>query len=220
MKNILITGAGGNLGKVTVEHFSGAGHQVFTVRSPRIPVRPEETNAYAVDLTDSIAAVEVVHEIVGKYGRLDAALLLAGGYEGGGPEAGPGALERMIRLNAMTAWNIAAPAWQQMKRQGYGRLVFIGARLSIDPVAGKDHFAYAASKSLLFRFSEMLNADAGGSNLASAVLVPGTIDTASNRSWNPGADRSTWVTPEKMAELMAELLEKPAEHARGRFDLF
>ncbi|MFM7329446.1 MAG: SDR family NAD(P)-dependent oxidoreductase [Bacteroidota bacterium] len=220
MKNLLVTGASGNLGKVVVQHMIVAGHTVYTTHSPGSVNRIPGTIPFEVDLSDESDSARMVGSVLEAAGHIDGALLLAGGYTGGGVEAANlHSISDMLRMNAWTAWNVARPLWLAMKERGHGRIIFIGAKPALDPIMGKDHVAYAVSKSLLFSFTDLLNADSGEADLACGILVPGTIDTPANREWNPAADRSGWVTPETMASEMMRILLAPKQAASGRINL-
>jgi short-subunit dehydrogenase len=54
--------------------------------------------------------------------------------------------------------------------------------------------------SLLFHLAEILNEEAKGTNVVTAVVVPSTIDTQANRNAMPNADASKWVKPEQIAQ--------------------
>ena len=63
-------------------------------------------------------------------------------------------------------------------------------------------FRYGLAKSLIFRLAELMNDEAKGHNVVSAVVVPGTIDTPQNRKAMPGAHFDNWVKPEDIAGII------------------
>jgi short-subunit dehydrogenase len=89
-----------------------------------------------------------------------------------------------------------------MMKNGYGRLVFIGARPAIDPSQGKALISYALTKSLLFKLADFLNASAKTKNVVASVVIPSTIDTALNRKNMPDVDPNIWVKPEQIADVL------------------
>jgi NAD(P)-dependent dehydrogenase (short-subunit alcohol dehydrogenase family) len=206
MKTVLITGAGGNLGRAAVRKFMNDSWFVLATVSPgkQLPeITPEKGEVFALDLRDEVRAESLVSEIVAKYRRLDVALFLAGGYAGGGIEkTGADQLQRMSELNFNTTYFAARHTFLYMKKQGRGRIVFIGARPALEPDFGKHNVAYALSKSLLLRLAEYFNADAGTSDIVTHIIVPATIDTPENRKAMPDADTSGWVSPDEIAEKM------------------
>lgn len=214
-KTVIITGAAGNLGRATAHRFANDGYSVIATIEPGKdgPTGlPQEAALYPVDLLDETAVKEFVSTVAGKYGNIDAALLLAGGYAGGGiSETDSAALQRMINLNFATAYNAARPIFLQMTRQAQGgRIVLVGARAALEPGAGKSALAYSLSKSMLFSLASMMNADGAANNVVTSVIVPSTIDTPENRAQMPNADFSKWVKPEKIAGVLAFIASEAA----------
>ena len=82
-------------------------------------------------------------------------------------------------------------------------MVFVGSRSALKASEGMHSVAYALSKTLLFKLSELLNAEGAAHNIVTSVVVPSIIDTLVNREGMPHADFSRWVRPEEIAEVMA-----------------
>jgi NAD(P)-dependent dehydrogenase (short-subunit alcohol dehydrogenase family) len=219
-KTILITGAGGNLGGATVKKFLDEGYLVIAVglhHGGSLDFATGHTNFTfrETDLTDEQAVEVLIKEVVDKYGHVDGALLLAGGFAMGDIASTDGAaLQKMISLNFETAYFIARPLFDHMLKNGYGRLVFIGARPALKPEQGKGALAYSLSKSLLFRLAELLNAGAKGKNVVASVVVPSTIDTAINRQSMPQADPATWVRAEQIADTLEFICSEKGDAIR------
>src|SRR2546423_6799948 len=157
----------------------------------------------SVALAKKEAATSFIKETIAKYQKIDGALLLVGGFAMGTIETTTGAdIDKMISLNFKTAYYISRPLYQHMMTNGYGRLVFIGARPALKPEQGKGVIAYALSKSLLFKLAEFLNAEAKGKNVVASVVAPSTIDTPQNRKSMPEAKPDNWVKAEQIAEVL------------------
>ena len=212
MKNVIITGASGNLGAATVEKFCNDGYRVLAMVSPGklLPSVSESVEQFECDLTDEKGTEEVIMKMVAKYPLIEGALLLVGGFEAGRIDSTVmSGLRKMYALNFETAYNVMRPIFQHMKQQtSGGRIVLIGARPALDPKAGKGLIAYGLSKSLLFKLAEYLNDDGKEKNVLTAIVVPGTIDTPLNRSAMPAADFSKWATPAAIAEVMASFVSR------------
>ena len=88
-KNVIITGATGNLGKVVTQKFLQAGYSVIATASPRSAksAHVENLSYYQVDLTDESVSKSFVEKVIATHGQIHAALLLAGGFT-------PGKLEK------------------------------------------------------------------------------------------------------------------------------
>jgi NAD(P)-dependent dehydrogenase (short-subunit alcohol dehydrogenase family) len=211
-RTVMITGAGGNLGKVVIESFVERGYRVIAIvhRSANDLNLPPE-NIFTVDLSDENATIELVEKLIRKFEKIDAGLMLAGGFAAGDIAATTSTeIKKMITLNFETAYNLTKAILPHMKMHNYGRLIFMGAKPAISAPQGKNMVAYALSKSLLFRLAEFINADAKGKNINATVLVPGTIDTKDNREAMPESDPSKWVKPSDFAAIMDFILSKPA----------
>ncbi|HMH24831.1 MAG TPA: SDR family NAD(P)-dependent oxidoreductase [Puia sp.] len=207
MKTIIITGANGNLGSATVKKFLDEGYKVVAVDHSMDHLEFARDNASfgwkAVDLADEQAAAAFVKSVIDVHGRVDGALLLVGGFAMGDIAATDGeALKKMYSLNFETAYFMARPLFQHMLQNGYGRIVFMGARPAIRPEQGKGVIAYSMTKAMLFHLAELLNAEAKGKNVLAAVVAPSTIDTEVNRKSMPTADPANWVKAEQIAGVL------------------
>jgi len=207
MKTVIITGANGNLGTACVKKFLDGGYKVIAVDGAdnHLDFATSHTN-YAfitVDLTNEEHTGAFISDSIKKYGKIDAALMLVGGFAAGTIALTAGAdIHKMFSLNFETAYYMARPLLQHMQQNNYGRLIFVGARPALHPAQGKDLTAYALTKSLLFKLAEFINEENKGKNITATVVVPSTIDTALNRKSMPRANPSDRVTPEAIADSM------------------
>lgn len=207
MKTVIVTGAGGNLGTAVVKLFIERGYRVIatvTGEAGKNVFAPHQSlPVEAVDAADAAGTALFVERMIAQYKQIDAALMLIGGFEMGDVKTTTSdGIKKQISLNFDTAYHVAQPLFQHMMATGKGRLVFIGARPSLQPADGKNMIAYSLSKSLLFRLAEMLNEEAKGTAVTAAVVVPGTLDTAPNRASMPEANPDNWVRPEALAEIL------------------
>lgn len=207
MKTIIITGANGNLGAATVKKFLDTGYRVIAVaRSGSdlgFAVSYKNFELHQLDLSDESASILFTKEVINLYGSVEGALFLAGGFAVGKVEETTlEDIRKMVTLNFETAFTVSRILFQHMLQNGYGRLVFVGARPALKPEQAKSAFAYALSKSLLFSLSDVMNAEAKGKNVTSSVIVPSTIDTPTNRKSMPDADWTKWVNPEQIAAVL------------------
>jgi NAD(P)-dependent dehydrogenase (short-subunit alcohol dehydrogenase family) len=215
--NVLITGASGNLGKVVTSKFLEAGHQVIAIVSSQRSVAelPDNVKYYQADLKSEVSAQAAATKLIQAHGRIDVAIVLAGGFAMGNiTNTSLTAIHEMIALNFDTAYSITKPVFNKMTEQKSGKIILIGARPAIEHRGGKEMIAYALSKSLIIKFAELLNAEGKDKGITTSVLIPGTIDTPTNREAMPQADRSTWVTPEELANSMLYLISENAKSLR------
>lgn len=207
MKNVIITGAAGNLGSAVVEKFLKSGYKVIATienedQEKRLPLT-ENLEAQKVNLGNEEEATAFVQGMISKYGNVAAAMMLVGGFAMGDIGITKGEdLRKQYSLNFETAYFTARPLFAHMMQNNFGRLIFVGARPALDPSAGKNMIGYALSKSLLFKLAEFLNAAAKGKDVTATVFVPSTIDTPENRKSMPDKNPDDWVKPLQIAELM------------------
>lgn len=207
MKTVIITGANGNLGTATVKKFLDEGYAVVAVDGKDDHLGFAAGNSsfefHSVNLTSETETSDFINAIILKHGKIDAALMLVGGFAMGTVTATSGAdLQKQFSLNFETAYFVSRPLIEHMQKNGYGRLVFIGARPAINPAQGKDLVAYALTKSLVFKLAEFINEENKGTNVTASVVIPSTIDTVINRNSMPDADPANWVKPEQLADVL------------------
>ena len=207
-KNVIITGASGNLGRAAVERFVKDGYFVIAIILPGSPSdldKNDNVATYPVDLSDEKSVNDFIETVAKRHGPVDVALLLVGGFAAGGLSTTDGAqIRKMIALNFETAYYCARPIFLQMTKQsGGGRIVLVVSKPALEPKTGKNVLAYSLSKSMLFTLAEILNAEGQEKNIVTSVIVPSTIDTKENRLQMPKADVSLWVKPEEIAQVLA-----------------
>jgi NAD(P)-dependent dehydrogenase (short-subunit alcohol dehydrogenase family) len=206
-KTVIITGTSGNLGTAVTQHFLTLQYKVVATVHIQDDMKelPQHQNLQVevVDLTNEEAAESFIRKTIGNLKKIDAALLLVGGFAMGNIKDTKSAdIKKQFSLNFDTAYHIVHPLYQHMIENNSGRIVFVGARPALKAEAGKNMIAYGLSKSLLFKLAEYINADAKGKNITATVVVPSTIDTTPNRKSMPDADPSKWVKPEELAEIL------------------
>ncbi len=203
-RNIIITGAGGNLGSAVVEKFKREGYHIIALLHPGKNEDVEEADdSYEVNVTDEKAVADFIVEYYLQYGEVDAMAFLVGGYAGGDiSETSQADLEKMLNLNFFSAFHLVKGFLPHMKKQEKGTFLFVGARpaLQLEDAAGT--LAYALSKKLVISLAEIVGEETKNTPIRSHVFVPSIIDTPQNRESMPDADFSKWVSADEIAETM------------------
>jgi len=207
MKTVIVTGANGNLGNAVVKKFTQQGFFVFgtALHSPKTSddFSSDMFEQTIVNVEDEVESEKFVHKIIEKYNTIDAAVLTVGGFAKGTISNTTTAdIKKQYQLNFETAYNVAKPVFEQMMKQGHGRIFMIGSKQGLSSKNGKGVVAYGLAKSLLFRLAELMNAEAKGKNVVVSVVVPSTIDTHSNREGMPDAHFEDWVKAESIADVI------------------
>ncbi len=219
-KSVLITGASGNLGQAVLKRFSKEDFLIAALHSPRHASEVENSDnlrTFGIDLMDEVRAEEVVRDVFSVFGNLEMAILTVGGFAMGNfDETALKELDRMYRLNFLSAYTVARQVFRGMLEQkGGGQLVFVGSRPALHPEEAKDMLAYALAKSLVFRLAEVINEEGKPGGISASVVIPGTMDTPQNRSAMPGEDFSKWVPPDEVADKIYRLSTPAGRRLRG-----
>ena len=219
MKTVLITGANGNLGLAVTRNLLSRGYQVIASVAHEADKKDFESSpsidVHVVNLMQEEETYAFVQSSIKKYGKIDAALLLVGGFAAGNISTTSGTdLHKQFSLNFETAYYVTRPLFQHMLQMNSGKIVFIGARPALLAELGHELLAYSLSKSLLFKLAEFLNAAAKGKDISASVIVPSTLDTPINRKSMPDADPEKWVKPEQLAEILEFIVSEKGNPLR------
>ncbi len=211
-RNIIITGAAGNLGSAVVDKFKREGYHIIALLQPGKDEEAEEADdSYEVDVTDEIAVEEFIKEYHMQYGELDALAMIVGGFGGGSiEETTQSDFEKMFKLNFFSAYHLVKGFLPIMKKQQKGTLLFVGARPALHASDAAGALAYAMSKKLVISLAEVVGEETDNSAIRSHVFVPSIIDTPENREAMADADHNKWVTPKEIAEAMHYAVNTPA----------
>ncbi|HEX7905531.1 MAG TPA: SDR family NAD(P)-dependent oxidoreductase [Chitinophagaceae bacterium] len=207
MKSVIVTGASGNLGQAVINKFLREGYHVTGTIVPNDPValtiNDKNFETATADLMNEESAQQFISSVISKQGQIDAAVLTVGGFAMGKiTETKTSDISKQVKLNFETAYNVARPVFDQMIKQGSGRIFMIGSRPGSDMHSSKGMVAYGLAKSLIFRLAELMNDEAKGKNVVTNVIVPSTIDTPQNRKSMPDADVAKWVKAEEIADII------------------
>lgn len=216
-KVIVVTGGFGTLGRAVVRAFESAGGRVAAVG--RSAVAPADAarggEGYLplgeIDLTQFDHAERAMQSVIGRFGRLDVLVNIAGGFRWQTLMEGDLAVwDQMYAINLKTAVVASKAALPAILKSDAGRVINIGAGAAAKAGAGMG--AYTASKAGVQRLTESLSEELKHKGVTVNAVLPGIIDTPQNRSDMPGADRSKWVPPEAIADVIV-FLASPAARA-------
>ena len=214
---VLVTGAKGGLGTHVTRTFLDAGDRV--VGSSRSIADSEFASdrfaAIPADLSKAEDAIHLADAAVERFGAIDVLVHVAGGFAYGGPipETSDAIWDQMMSLNARAAFHVLRAVIPHMRRRKSGRIVAIGSRAGVEPAA--NIAAYAASKAALVSLVKTASLENSDLGITANVILPGTIDTEANRQADPQADRSKWVSPERIAALALFLASDAAAAITG-----
>jgi len=215
-KVVLISGASGGLGEETTRTFLDAGPRVAVVSRLWHGTADSETLFHVeADLTQEAGCAHAVNATVARWGRLDVALHLMGGFAGGDAveDTPVETWDKMMNVNLRSAFLFFRAALPELKKVERGRILAVGSRPGLEPVANLA--AYSVSKAGLHALVRALAAETKNAGITANALLPSIIDTPANRKAMPGADFSRWVTPASIADLLVWLASDASQDTSG-----
>lgn len=219
-RTVLITGAGGNLGRAVAEAFAARGANLVLIdRSPQhlahFGAESVQRMFAVADLLDSAQAAAMAARAVERFGRLDALCNLAGGFRMGEPvhATSDATWQAMFDLNARTLLNAVRAVVPRMLDGGGGAIVNVGAFAAQKGAAQMG--AYTASKSVVIRLTEAMASELRTRGINVNCVLPTIIDTPENRVAMPDADPAHWVAPQDLANVIVFLASPAARAIHG-----
>ncbi len=213
-RTIIVTGAAGILGRAVVSTLASQAAQVIAVDlAGEIADVGQAASVGGVDLTDTAATQAAYGKIIAEHGPLAGLANVAGGFRW--ETMADGATETwdlLYRMNVRTTLNSSRAALASLVASR-GAIVNVGAAGAVRAGAGMG--AYAASKAGVMRLTEALAEEHKAAGLRVNAVLPSILDTPTNRADMPGADVSTWVTPDALAAVITFLLSDAASAVTG-----
>lgn len=221
---VVISGGTGALGQSMVLAFLGAGATVcvpYIVPAEQAALKTRLAPADAArvemahcDLTDEAAVTTYVSDIVTRHRRVDVLVNAVGGFAGGDLASTPLVeWNRMMTLNLTTAVVGCRAVLPHMTRARWGRIVNIASRAVMPPQGG--FIAYTVSKAGVITLTQALAQEVRAHGITVNAVAPSTMDTPGNRAAMPDADRSSWVSTDAVAAVIAFLASDEAGAVTG-----
>ena len=221
---VLVTGGTGALGRAVVRRFLEAGDRVHCAsRSEEdarglvtlLGDRAGDVVMHAADVADEAS----VHGLFGKVERRDGPVEVLANIVGGFAYAPIGETDievwdRMIAINATSAFLCCRAAAPSMRDCGWGRMVNVASPPALRPGAA-NMSAYAASKAAVLNLTYSLAQELASVSITVNAIVPSIIDTDANRQAMADADTSGWLQPDEVAEIVEFLASERAGIVTG-----
>ena len=215
-RGVTVVGGGrGALGSAVVQRLAAAGRRVvIPSRHPGRTDLPQGVAEIECDLDDA-EQVQRLRTAVEAMGMWDGLVSASGGFAGGrAHEVDDATIEAQLAANLTGPWRLARAAAASMVAGGSGgSIVIVASRAAVDVARGQA--AYQVSKAAVLRLVQVMAAELRGHGITVNAVLPGTMDTASNRSSMPKADRSSWVTTDAVAQVIEWLLSDAASIVTG-----
>lgn len=173
---VLITGTSRGLGRSLAGYFCKRGDQVIGCSREKIKWDLPHYEHFVLDVTDENKVREMVQAIRKQHHRLDIVVNNAGVAFMNHSLLMPTATARKIlEVNLIGTFIVCREAARLMQRGRYGRIINIGS-VAV-PLKIEGEALYAASKSAVVSFTEILASELAPFNITCNVVGPGPIET-------------------------------------------
>ncbi len=188
-KVVVITGAGGGLGKTYALQLGARGAKVVvndlggskdgtgggSAMADQAVKEVVEAGGEAVANYDSVATPEggagIIQTAIDHFGRVDVVINNAGILRDKSfAKLEPAALEAVIDVHLKGAFYVTQPAFRHMKEQGYGRIIFTASNAGILGNFGQSN--YGAAKMGLVGLSNVLALEGARYNIKCNTIAP------------------------------------------------
>jgi len=175
-KGVLITGAGGGIGRALIEAFRDAGAVVSGADRAEDALEGLELSHWLIaDLADMDATASAVRHHMAAAGVPDVVISNAGFTRAETLEAlDNSSWQSELAINLNGAYALTGPVVEAMAERGSGALVFIAS------VNGSMHFgnpAYSAAKAGLVAYARAIAVERGARGVRANVICPGSVRT-------------------------------------------
>jgi len=217
---IILAGGTGRVGGATlatlaargahVALFSRDGDRAQATIEREVPTELQpQVSVVVVDLTQFAKAQDAVEEVVRRFGRLDAAISLAGGGSAWSAivDSNPDMLAESIRNNLAVAYNLMVPALRAMlaaprgESRSRGRLLAVTAGSSLDPAPtrGIMGIGKAGVNTLMRAIAREHKAD----GIVANALILGGVATEAARAYLDADEFAAAASPQEVADVLA-----------------
>jgi NAD(P)-dependent dehydrogenase (short-subunit alcohol dehydrogenase family) len=215
-KRLLITGGTGALGSAVTSEALARGAEVTVSYVVDAEAKALEQ---ALGKSDRLSLVradvgdeEAVRNVIGAMPSIDALIHIVGGFTMGPThEIELDAWRRHVDLNLTTTFLCCKHALARMRERGYGRIVTVGSRAVVEPMA--EAAAYSASKAAVVALTRVIAAETKGTGITANCVLPSIIDTPANRA--AMGQPKGWVSPSSLAGVICFLASEAAADIRG-----
>jgi NAD(P)-dependent dehydrogenase (short-subunit alcohol dehydrogenase family) len=222
-KVAVVTGGTGALGRAIVLRFLRDGATVavpWFVPEEWAALQAEAGEARArlsgqeLDMADEAAVAAFVTDLLGRSERIDAVVNAVGGFAGGDlASTSLAEWRRLIDLNLTSTVVGCRAVLPAMRAARHGHIVNVASRAVMPPMGG--FIAYTVSKSAVIALTQALAHEERPHGITVNAVLPSTMDTPGNRKAMPDADRSTWVSTDAVADVVAYLASDAASAVSG-----
>ena len=222
MKNALVTGASRGIGLAISKKLHSLDFKVHGI-ARGFKSRLEEdlfSSTHCIDLSVLETLEKQISVVLQRLETLDVVVFNAGvGRFGSLEQFSFNDIDNLLSVNLTSQIYLSRILVPRLRKQGFGRLVFIGSQASYE--AGRNGAVYCASKFGLRGFVLALRQNLARSGIQVTLLNPGMTQTDfyEKTNFEPGAETSQHLTTETIADVVEMLLTVPSSSVVDEINL-
>lgn len=216
-KRAIVTGGGRGIGRAIAVALARAGADVAIIARTKADLDATAAlinregagcHALAADLTDARACEKAMHAAAAVLGPPDILVNNVGGavfkpiHQYTAEE-----LDHHYNLNFRSMYICSREALNYMMHRKSGVIVNIASSSGKKPYAQQG--PYCAMKAAVISLSKVMALELRGHGVRVHVVCPGAVDTAMADAVHPERDRTGWMQPEDVAQVVLDLLALP-----------
>lgn len=190
-KVVIVTGAGGDMGRAIVKKFSSLGaltvqmdvkEELARKTAEEVGLSPERSMVMAADVSDEQCVKDSIAAILERFGRIDCLVNLAGIS---GPSARVedytfAATKRVFEVNVYGTFLMTQNVLPTMQKQKSGAIVSFG---SVSGMTGYPYeISYGASKAAIINMMKTVANENGANGVSANTISPGWVNTGMMKS--------------------------------------
>lgn len=225
-KNVVISGAGGNLGRTVVKELLSCGYNIVSLCRAEHEqslledflngVDHNDSHEILVgDLNNSNKVKENIDRAASLLESIDVLLVLSGGFlYKEVEETTEKDYDFMFSSNMKVSWLLSKFALKHMRQQNFGRIIMMSSRVT-EGIGEEGMSLYSASKAALNMYLRCLTRETRKENITVNTIYPTKIDTMPNREAMPDEDFKDWVSTESIANVIMNLISDDSSAING-----
>lgn len=217
----IITGAGRGIGRATVRRFADAGYAVALLARSEDDLREssrglDDALVLPTDVAESTAIDRAVQTTLQRFGRIDAAIHVAG-YAPLLPitQITDAIWRQVMDVNLSGAFFLARACWETFAAQKGGAFVNVSSLAARDPFPGFS--AYACAKAAVNQLGMSLALEGKPLGIRAYTVAPGAVETGMFRAILSEAEfsREKTLDPQDVASVILQCVAGDLRHSSG-----
>lgn len=218
---VVVAGAGGSAGPAVVRRLAAAGASVAALErdadlvAALVEEDPAHVHAYAVDLLDEQASLDLAATVRGDLGRVDGLVHLVGGWRGGKSitQSDLADWDFLEKMSVRTLQHTSRAFYDDIRASHAGRVVMISTVQVGAPSA--TNASYVAAKAAAESWTLALADSFKDTDAAAVIFAAKALLTPQMRETKPAAKFSGYTAVDDLGAAVVDLWSHPADELNG-----